>query len=276
MKKEAFGELVSVLRKDCGFTQAELAEKTHLSRRTIEELERGKLAKLEWDLLAKLALGLDLTNFEREEFFVAAVDVPQTSFSNADYETLVSELENILGNVRLPAFVADHNSDIVLTNNCILHLFDIGTELLAEGQQNKMFNVMYVVFHEHYARIIKNAFHQVVIDNFHRFRKNSLRYRATPRFKEIIGSLNARYGKDFTRYWDFTRGGQDTTSVSSISYRYHHPQYGYLEYHSTITEYVTNKGDLDMTVYVPLSIETAIAFEEIAKQAGNSVLRLVE
>jgi predicted ATPase/class 3 adenylate cyclase len=68
----AFGDLLRRLRKAAGLTQEELAERAGLSRRGINDLERGARQTPHRDTVVLLAQALDLTGEERSAFAAAA------------------------------------------------------------------------------------------------------------------------------------------------------------------------------------------------------------
>ncbi len=73
----SFAELLQQFRRAAGLTQAELAERAHLSVRAISDLERGKNRPYQ-RTMAMLADGLGLTARERKQF-AAARHAPLTS-----------------------------------------------------------------------------------------------------------------------------------------------------------------------------------------------------
>src|SRR5215216_642718 len=72
MNRIEFGELVSTLRQDMGWTQAELAEYSEIDDAVISQIERGVKKFFEPNLLFCLANALQLTTLERREFILAA------------------------------------------------------------------------------------------------------------------------------------------------------------------------------------------------------------
>src|SRR5579871_2794470 len=60
-----FGPLLRAYRLAAGLSQEELAERAHLSPRTISDLERGVTAAPYWDTVAQLAQALELAESDR-------------------------------------------------------------------------------------------------------------------------------------------------------------------------------------------------------------------
>src|SRR5581483_93373 len=88
----------------------------------ISKLERGVKKHFEPDLLFRLANVLQLTTLERREFFLAA--------SGFDAQKILKKMLDLMGQVRLPAFVIDVYGDVIAANNCILAFFKPPLSLL--------------------------------------------------------------------------------------------------------------------------------------------------
>jgi predicted ATPase/class 3 adenylate cyclase/Tfp pilus assembly protein PilF/DNA-binding XRE family transcriptional regulator len=101
--KPAFGDLLRRARKATGLSQEELAERAHLSPRTVSDLERGVAHHPYRDTVALLADALGLAGVERTSFEAAArnrVALPSVSEGeHPEQETRAGEQAPVPGDV---------------------------------------------------------------------------------------------------------------------------------------------------------------------------------
>src|SRR5688572_6579173 len=145
MNRKQFGELVATLRQDLGWTQFQLAEYAELDDAVVSQIERGVKKHFEPKLLFQLVNALHLTTLERREFFLAASGLDQKQIVRQPSAAMATDVFNLrkildkmielVGKVRLPAFLCDVYGDIIAANRIILSFFDIPPALLEEADR---------------------------------------------------------------------------------------------------------------------------------------------
>lgn len=123
MNRKEFGQLLSALRQDLGWTQFQFAEIVEVDEAVISQIERGVKKRFEPELLFKLANALQLTTLERREFFLAASGLDRKQIvrqASANVRTDVFDVRKVLermvgltGDIRLPAFLDDVFGDVI-------------------------------------------------------------------------------------------------------------------------------------------------------------------
>lgn len=283
MERAAFGKLVQALRREHRdekgrvWTQEVLAERTQLSKRTIERIENGSLAHLNADILLRLADALELTIGERHEFFFAAtgiIDQKSATYKRSPEESL-QYLIDVLRNMNLPAFVTDQYANVVAANMIIIKLFDIPMELIETAHLLPHgYNLMRVVFGTEYdfRRVVGTMWDEVARHNMQLFRTPTLRVRADDYFVELLNRL-MQY-REFKRFWERAHLETEDTSAGNFWYQYTHPVYGPLSYVAILSQIPTGMGVLCLHTYVPLSPATTDWFAKLSAAANHDVFPL--
>lgn len=106
------------------------------------------------------------------------------------------------------------------------------------------------------------------------FRENSLRYRAQPYFKYLMKAFRnpAEYPL-FDRYWKMVSSVEEDKENTTDYFAYRHVEFGEVKYTSSANTSITSFGELFVVQYLPLDEGTSGIFEQIAKQAGQGVVR---
>lgn len=287
MKRKDFGELVAALRQDLGWTQFQLAEYADINSAVVSQIERGVKKYFEPPLLFQLANMFQLTTLERREFLLAAsgldqsqiVRQPSTAMSTDafDIKKALEKMIKLTGEVRLPAFLADVYGDVVAANNIILTFFKLPGEFLTEvdripgGYNTARFNFgKNSVARTH----VVDNWDRYAINSMRTFRENSLRYRAKPYFKYLMKVFrNQTEYPLFDRYWKIVSSVEQDKESSTDHFAYSHAEFGQVKYISTAAVSITSFGELFLTQYIPLDETTSRVFEQLAKQAGQDVVR---
>ena len=272
----AFGKIVASLRKDHHWTQRELSTESAISYETVVNIEVGRVAKLDSDILNSLAKAFRLTSREKKEFFMAAVQL-STRLGNLS-DDLVAESTRILNctldmlqNIRLPAFVFDNYMDLVAINPNIHKFLEIPEEAIQKAPYKWCgFNVMRVVFDPEsgYQELVgREVWKDVAISNIRFFRVVTLRAREdSHRFDKVLKELMdfrefKRYWSQILHDWELEDHYMDTEWFS-----YHHRTYGTIKYFYLPTTIITPLGELHMVVYAPSDSHTVHVFEGIATE----------
>jgi transcriptional regulator with XRE-family HTH domain len=270
MDRKAFGKLVATLRKDSHFTQQRVADTCLVSVRTVAELEKGNLKKIDTDLLTKLARALRLNALESKEFFWGALGMAYPT--NTPAPMLLDSLLETLKIMRIPAYITNQYFDILAANDCLMQMYTIDVPLIEEAQEKNLLNGLFMVLHEGYQEMMKDAAQQQLLDHFHYFRGVTLRYRATERFGEVVEGLHGRFPTGFEPYWALSRTEACAAYLPTIPYHYVHPRYTHLSYHSAINHYAVSAGDFYLHSYIPLNEQTSSVFNEFAQHGRPPTL----
>lgn len=293
MNHEEFGKLVQSLRKERTsfdtqknlgiWTQQELAEKSALSIFVIRKIEGGKLKNLTEDILVKLAKALELTNGERQEFFLAATGINQENFARSpitDEAKILEKLSESLAMIQVPGLIIDNYLDIIAVNEMFLQLYEcrfVDLKAIA-AIPPQGFNLLKLVFAPQF-----NEYRQVWGDyekwrsiayrNLLVFRKRTLQYRTTDYFKYLLEQLQnyelfARLWKDVVYETEEYFLGSNQTQITRQK------DGRILTYIVTTETVLTQHGNLEFMTYVPVTLETSRAFHQIVQKVGSGIRRL--
>lgn len=282
MEKAVFGRLVQVLRKEHRdeqgkmWTQKLLSQKTKLSKRTIERIEKGSLQHLDSDIVVQLADALELTTMERKEFFLAAMGMNSSRLASfkSDHRQIFAGLEDILQVINLPAFVNDVFGDVVLVNLPLIKLLVVPEQWLSQPIDSPVQdNIMRTVFapDSPFRSLLGEEWPTVAQLNMQFFRGISLRYRLHPHFQRLLAEL-LRFST-FKRHWEQAHLEENDLIADNILYEYDHPTFGHLAYMANISTSVTSKGELYSVIYIPMDQQTAHIFQGIVQEFGNHVIK---
>ncbi len=140
MNRKEFGELLSALRQDMGWTQFQLAEYSGIDDAVISQMERGVKKFFEPDQLFCLANAFQLTTLERREFIFAAsgldenqiVRQPSALMSTDGFNSkkILDRLIVLAGQIRLPAFITDVYGDVLAANYMMLAFYNVPTAMI--------------------------------------------------------------------------------------------------------------------------------------------------
>lgn len=285
MNRRDFGELLSALRQDLGWTQFQLAEYADTDVSVVSQIERGVKRHFDPDLLFQLVNALQLTTLERFQFLLAASGLDQdhivrqpsaaTSTDVFDVKRVLEKMVELTGRVRLPAFLADVYGDIIAANNIIVALFKPPPEFVEEaGRIPAGFNSVRMNFSKDLvarSRVLDN-WDRYAVYSMRSFRENSLRYRARPYFKYLMSIFrNQNEYPLFERYWKMVSSIDEDKESTADYFAYRHAEYGQLQYVASSTISITSFGELFLIHYLPLDEQTGQVFEALAQQAGQGV-----
>lgn len=288
MNRKDFGQLVAALRQDLDWTQSQLAEYAEVENAVVSQIERGVKKFFEPELLFCLANALQLTTLERREFFLAASGLDQrqivrqpsvaTATDVFNIRKILDKLIELTGQVRLPAFLSDVYGDVIAANQMILRFFIIPPVILETAPQMPGgYNTARVNFgKESVIRSrIANNWDGFALSSMRSFREHSLRYRAQPYFKYLMKTFrNQVEFPFFDRYWKMVSSIEQDKEINTDYFEFQHDVYGRVKYTASSTVTITSFGELFLVQYLPLDEHTSQRFEQIAKEVGQSVVRL--
>jgi transcriptional regulator with XRE-family HTH domain len=288
MNRRDFGQLLAALRQDLDWTQFQLAEYAGVDEPVVSQIERGVKKFFEPELLFCLANALQLTTLERREFFLAASGldqkqiVRQPSMATAtdvfNVRKTVDKLVELTGQIRLPAFLSDVYGDALAANRIILSFFKVPPIILETASHIPGgYNTVRVNFGKEAVvrnRIVNN-WEGYALNSMRTFREHSLRYRAQPYFKYLMSVFrNPVEYPLFDRYWKMVSSTEQDKEINTDYFDFQHDQFGPVKYTAAATVTITSYGELFLLHYLPLNERTSQVFEEIAKEVGQTAVRI--
>jgi transcriptional regulator with XRE-family HTH domain len=286
MNRKEFGQLLSTLRQDMGWTQFQLAEYAQADEAVVSQMERGVKKYFEPELLFQLANALQLTTLERREFFLAASGLEQRQMVRQPSAAMATDVFNVrkildkmvelTGQVRLPAFLSDVYGDVIAANEIILSFFKVPAFFLEDadrvpgGYNSTRFNFGKDLMAR---RHVVDNWENYALNSMSAFRENSLRYRAKPYFKYLMKIFrNPIEYPLFDRYWKMVSSVEQDNAANIDYFSYHHDEFGEIKYISSSTVSITSFGELFLIQYLPLDGHTSQVFEQLAQQAGPGAI----
>jgi len=287
MNRKEFGQLLATLRQGLDWTQFEFAEYAEVDEAVVSQIERGVKKHFEPELLFSFANALQLTTLERREFLLAASGLDQKQIVRQPSAGMSTDVFNVrralekmielTGLVRLPAFLCDVYGDVIAANHVILSFFKLPSEYVEQaGQIPGGYNTARFNFGKDLVarKYVTDNWDQYALNSMRSFRENSLRYRAQPYFKYLMKVFRNRNEYPlFERYWKMVSSVEQDREASIDHFLYHHDEFGEIKYISSSTVSITSFGELFLIQYLPLDGVTSQVFEQLAQQAGQSVMR---
>jgi transcriptional regulator with XRE-family HTH domain len=288
MNRRDFGELVSTLRLDLGWTQFQFAEYASVDVAVISQIERGVKKFFEPEMLFCLANALQLTTIERSEFFLAASGLeeqqllrqPAAGISTDVFDTkkILDRMVNLTGKIMIPAFMVDCYSDVIAANYMMAAFYNVPPALVEDAAKIPGgYNTTRLNFGKDlgWRKQITGDWDAYAVNSMRAFRESSLRYRATPYFKYLIKAFRnpAEYPL-FDRYWKMVSSTEEDKDMNLDHFQYHHNEFGQLSYIASVTIAVTSLGNLYLVQNLPLDRHTDEVFNQLKEKAGQGVIRL--
>jgi transcriptional regulator with XRE-family HTH domain len=287
MNRSDFGELVSALRLDMGWTQFQLAEYSGVNIAVISQVERGVKKFFEPELLFCLANAFQLTTIERREFILAAsgleekqvVRQPSTGMKTDVFNArkILDKMVSLTGKIRLPAFLCDTYSDVLAANYMMLALYNVPHSVIetAAGIAGGYNTTRLNFGRESLARAqVTDNWDEYALNSMRAFREGSLQFRAKPYFKYLIKTFrNPAEYPFFDRYWKMVSSIEQDKEVNVDHFSYHHNEFGPINYVACTTTALTSFGNLFLIQNLPLDQRTEELFNELKSKAGLGVVR---
>lgn len=287
MNRKEFGELISALRQDLGWTQFQLAEFSNLDIAVISQIERGVKKYFEPELLFSLANAFQLTTLERREFIFSASGLDEKQIVRQPSNAMATDVFNarkildkmvaLTGEIRLPAFLGDVYSDVVAANYMMLAFYDIPNSMIESAAHIPGgYNTTRLNFgRESLGRTqVTDNWDGYALNSMRAFRENTLRYRAWPYFKYLMKMFrNPTEYPFFDRYWKLVSSLEQDKEVNIDNFRYTHKIFGPLHYIASTTIAITSFGNLFLVQNLPLDQRTEDVFNQLKAQAGVGSVR---
>lgn len=284
MEHKKFGRLVTALRKEMGWTQAQLAQFARLDTALISQVERGVKSLLDSDLLLKLADAFQLTTLERREFFLASTGIETGQIVRSavgGMQSAQQSLHRMIGLVeklRIPAFLLDAYTDVLAINFAAFDFFQIPLEMMGgAGEVPGGLNALRLVFgkdlsaHSHFL----NNWEYYALSTMRFFREASLCHRSTPYYEYLMKTFRdpVEYPL-FERYWRMVSSLEQDRDGTYENFEYDHDTFGHLSYAVATTICVTPEGEIYLNQYIPTDDPTWKLFEGLAARSGMGVIPL--
>jgi transcriptional regulator with XRE-family HTH domain len=259
---KGFSILLKQYRKELrGWTQKELASKSGLKIRTIQDLETAQKAVLDHDTVAKLADAFDLQGSSKESFFGAAgLAIVTPPFDEVEWGKVIYEFHK---SIDFPAFVGDSILQVHSANSYVLELLEVNLDTLSDliatrGGLNAMYFLFDPVFNA--KNLYGQSWKYYATVNVWFLRNMSRPHIYEARFQKLLAELH-QFEK-FTEIWDETK----TLPMPLPPYRgtVHHHKYGMIQYwHSTSVRPNTSGEEMSFLFYHPADTESEQAFARI-------------
>jgi len=283
MDRKEFGKLMAALREEqlefsikgmAVWTQAKLAKEANLPEKAISQIEQGRKMNLDAQTMTQLARALRLTASEQVELFAAAAEV------GADTQYILREQANhalqtlvkLIGEIRLPAFIGDHYTNVLASNTLALAVLNVPESMIQVAPTLVSgFNLLRVVFapESSFRQLMGDQWAERADASLHYFRKTTLCYRHTERFRTILAELSALPA--FRERWFTTQTYAEDLTPTWTTYSYRHPDLGNISFIAHTSTTLTDQGALYLTTYLPCTKETTDLFEAFIRRHGLGV-----
>jgi transcriptional regulator with XRE-family HTH domain len=288
MNRRDFGELVSTLRVDLGWTQFQFSEYVGIDVAVISQIERGVKKFFEPELLFSLANALQLTTIERNEFFLAASGLEEKHLLRQpaagiatdvfDAKKILDRMINLTARIMLPAFMVDAYSDVIAANYMMAAFYSVPAALVEDAAKLPGgYNTTRLNFGRDlgWRKQITGDWDAYAVNSMRAFRESSLRYRATPYFKYLMKTFrNPVEYPLFNRYWKMVSSTEQDKDMNLDHFQYEHYEFGPLSYIASVTVAVTSFGNLYLVQNLPLDSHTDEVFGQLKTKAGQGVICL--
>ena len=288
MNRRDFGELVSTLRLDLGWTQFQLAEYAGVDVAVISQIERGVKKFFEPEFLFCLANALQLTTIERAEFFLAASGLEEKQLLRQpsagmttdafDAKKILDRMVSLTGEIMLPAFMVDVYSDVIAVNYMMAAFYNVPSALIEGAAELPAgYNTARLNYGKDlgWRKQITENWDAYALNSMRAFRESSLRYRASPYFKYLMKTFrNPAEFPLFDRYWKMVSSTEQDKDMNLDHFQYIHNEFGPLSYIASVTIAVTSFGNLYLVQNLPLDCHTDEVFNILKTKAGQGVIRL--
>jgi transcriptional regulator with XRE-family HTH domain len=288
MNRTEFGELVSTLRQDLGWTQSELAEYSGLDDPVISQIERGVKKFFEPNLLFCLANAFQLTTLERREFFFAASGLEEnqivrqpakgTTTDTFHPSKIIDHLIGIMAQLQVPAFLTDVYGDAIAVNTAIIRFFNVPTGMIESASSIPAgYNTMRITFNKELVgrTHVADNWDAYAMSAMLTYRASTLRYRAKPYFKYLMKIFrNPVEYPLFDRFWKRVSSLEQDRITNSDLFAYRHEVFGEIKYLTAGITTTTSFGELFLATYQALDDHTSKIFSSLMEGGRGEIIRL--
>jgi transcriptional regulator with XRE-family HTH domain len=271
-----------------GWTQFQLAEYSGIDDAVISQIERGVKKFFEPELLICLANALQFTTLERREFILAAsgleikemVRQPAKGTKTDTFHPakILDKLVDIMGELRVPAFLNDAYGDVIAANTAIIRFFNVPAAMIESASKIPAgYNAMRITFNKDMVgrTHVADNWDAYAMSSMLSYRVSTLRYRAQPYFKYLLKVFrNPIEYPLFDRFWKRVTSLEEDRIMNTDMFAYRHETYGEIKYLTSVIITTTSFGDLFLNSYLPRDIHTNEVFASLMENSGDIVVRL--
>ena len=274
VNKKYLGQYLKELRRQRGWTQKELAEKTwalteaktgSLSIKQIQDLEQGRKTHIIPKVhLWPLVRAFQLIDAEAIELYRRA----DSHYPERKKKGSLKYLERLLGRIQYPANVKTRLWDFVMFNAYHFELWGYTNELfdaLNDRKDPLNPNLLRILFDPSIDKEIhvksrmggEDMWHKETICSLRSFRAATAEYITTGRYRQIIKGANDRYFSIFGPIWDLSRHKfKDSSPISEppaiATVDHPDPDIGRMYFLALRLPAKVSGHDLDATIYMPM------------------------
>ena len=245
-------------RRTPGLRREEVAQRANISPTWYTWLEQGRGGAPSADVLNRIAIGLMLTEPEREHMFILGLGrPPEVTYKSADAVT--PRLQRVLDALTIsPAIIKTATWDVVAWNAAAATMLtDYGA--LPPAQRN----ILRLMFTNPRMKAAQEDWLSVARYVVGSFRADAARAGAGAEIADLVDELS-RLSPEFAALWRDNNVAGHADGVK----RLHHPEHGLiiLEFSAFAIE---GRPDLGMLVYNPASEDTARRIEDLMGNAAS-------
>jgi transcriptional regulator with XRE-family HTH domain len=277
-----FGLLIKTLRcsgtDNSGnrWTRESLCNEVNLSPDQLGRIERGERKYLDNQTLHLLASAFKLTNLERKEFLYASIGIPDSLIdSMLEPLTQLNNMITLIESLRVPTFVIDVYSDLVISNQAALYISQLTPETLKHAKTVPAgLNHLFLFYSPDYGyrEMLGKQWQNIAMQELLLFRHSSLRYRHTEYFNYLLQEFLK--DKTFDINWYSSHKSELYNDMAYASLKYEHPAFGPVNYIATETAVHTKKGDLRLIIFNPVDSFTTALFADLTSHGNNRAVKL--
>lgn len=277
----AIGLLVRTLRKQIGYSQAELGDKLkslsngqwHIQKPSnfISQVERGLKRGLSLEELFLFVKALELTLQEQREFVLAAHGLTawNQGISKASKRQLLKQSRDFVQQQLNPSYISDQYLNVLYANTAWLNLLDLPTDFSNQKLGDDIaYNLMMIVFadsNEKQRDALGEKKREILYHHIYSYRAYTMRYRHTQYYRNLHAELLKH--QEFEHYWkaSFHRMpmiSESTKSLTLNAYRhsFRDQEIAYVCHTSAL---LSPYGELYTTLYTPNDEDTIETFLEL-------------
>jgi transcriptional regulator with XRE-family HTH domain len=255
-----------------GWTQQELANKSGLKIRTIQDLETAQKAKLDHEIIAKLSEAFELNGSAKEAFFGAAgLSIVAPTQQEIEWKRVIYEFHK---KMNFPAFVSNELTEVISVNSYIVALLGMNLEIISDIlHTSDSFNAIQFfldpVFNT--KKLYGREWKAYTTTNAVFLRTMSRPYIHTVRYQKLMSELQAF--DEFEEIWEAT----EHFIVPEPPYHatIYHPKYGKVSFlHSASVKPSNTGAQITFLFYLPADEPSEQIFAQLRADVPKMAYQL--
>lgn len=272
MQRDDFGKLCASLRRDFFnilenryWSQEDLAKASNLSVRIIGNIEQGKKASLDSEVLSNLAEAFCLTTIERQRFFALAHS------TNEIHDTIqLKHVTQDLETLQQPILLHDGLYKILKVNTAFLKIYGLTTEYLDSIPDDDP-TKFHIVRHIHDSKspirkVYQTQIKSIELNNQIHWRYFSLAHRHKELFRSLQDELFEKC-PEFSYAWRNLSYRLAQTDLINLKRCYNslHPELGCLKYTGITSNISYADNEVFLVSLIPQDTRTHSIFDSLTK-----------